>query len=208
MTARNVGTDIIVSPFTARSGTAHAALKVNGYRGPSTQIDAIQRHYDRLSAFYRTFWGDHIHHGLWEGARNAKEAQVALIERLTAKADIRPGSHVLDVGCGLGGSSIWLARNLKCTVLGLTISPVQLKLQHAVPAAMGCPAGCSFDCKMRMTSRTKMSSTAFGSSNVRSTCSIKPASLAMPPLRCGLGECLPYARGSGLTVHSAIPVVI
>ena len=128
MTARNVGTDIIVSPFTARSGTAHAALKVNGYRGPSTQIDAIQRHYDRLSAFYRTFWGEHIHHGLWEGARNAKEAQVALIERLAAKADIRPGSHVLDVGCGLGGSSIWLARNLKCTVVGLTISPVQLEI--------------------------------------------------------------------------------
>ena len=172
MTARNVGTDVIVSPFTARSGTAHAALKVNGYRGPSTQIDAIQRHYDRLSAFYRTFWGDHIHHGLWEGARNAKEAQVALIERLAAKADIRPGSHVLDVGCGLGGSSIWLARNLKCTVVGLTIS-----------------------------------STAFGSSSVRSTCSIKSASLAARLLRYTLGEYLPYARGSGLTVHSAIPGV-
>ncbi len=96
--------------------------------GPSTQIGAIQRHYDRLSGFYRTFWGEHIHHGLWEDARNAKEAQVTLIERLTAKADIRPGSHVLDVGCGLGGSSIWLARNLKCTVLGLTISPVRLQI--------------------------------------------------------------------------------
>ena len=95
---------------------------------PSVQIDAIRKHYDRLSGLYRTFWGEHIHHGLWDGARNAKDAQVALIARLASKAGIRPGAHVLDVGSGLGGSSIWLARNLNCTVVGLTISPVQFDI--------------------------------------------------------------------------------
>ena len=94
----------------------------------SVTNSAIRKHYDRLSILYRTFWGDHIHHGLWEHARTAKEAQIALIERLAAKAKIQPGWHVLDVGCGLGGSSIWLAQNLACSVLGVTISPVQLDI--------------------------------------------------------------------------------
>jgi cyclopropane fatty-acyl-phospholipid synthase-like methyltransferase len=98
------------------------------HRNGSATTEDIRRHYDRLSSLYRTFWGDHIHHGLWEGAHSAKEAQLALIQRLAAMAEIRAGSSVLDVGCGLGGSSIWLARHIDCSVLGLTISPVQLKI--------------------------------------------------------------------------------
>jgi tocopherol O-methyltransferase len=91
-------------------------------------VGAIRGHYDRLSVLYRAFWGEHIHHGFWNGARTPKEAQIALIEKLAAVAHVRHGSAVLDIGCGLGGSSLWLARNLGCSVLGLTISPVQLKM--------------------------------------------------------------------------------
>ncbi|MEY2396597.1 MAG: tocopherol O-methyltransferase, partial [Acidobacteriaceae bacterium] len=41
---------------------------------------------------------------------------------------IRPGSSVLDVGCGLGGSAFWLADQFGCCVTGLTISPVQARM--------------------------------------------------------------------------------
>lgn len=94
----------------------------------SITVERIQKHYDRLSPLYRLLWGEHIHHGYWERSSTARQAQLALVERLAAEAEICLGSHVLDVGCGLGGSAIWLATELQCSVLGLTISQVQLEI--------------------------------------------------------------------------------
>src|SRR5256885_1436350 len=87
----------------------------------------VREHYDGVSRLYRTFWGEHIHHGYWEADEPLEVAQRRLIERLATQAGIERGSRVLDVGCGLGGSSLWLAENLDCEVIGLTLSPVQAK---------------------------------------------------------------------------------
>lgn len=92
------------------------------------QRDDIRHHYDRLSGTYRMFWGEHLHHGYWEGDETQAEAQVKLIEQLAARAQIVSGSSVLDIGCGLGGGARWLAQNLDCLVLGLTLSPVQAQI--------------------------------------------------------------------------------
>jgi tocopherol O-methyltransferase len=88
-------------------------------------LSAIRNHYDQLSFFYRLFWGDHIHHGYWEDNEPPAVAQENLIARLAERAAIPRGGRVLDVGCGLGGSSFWLARRLGCSVYGITISPAQ-----------------------------------------------------------------------------------
>jgi tocopherol O-methyltransferase len=86
---------------------------------------AIRRHYDLATPFYRLLWGPHIHHGLWDGDESPRHAQLRLTEKLASEADIEAGASVLDVGCGMGGSSIHLARRLNCRVHGLTLSPVQ-----------------------------------------------------------------------------------
>lgn len=88
----------------------------------------IQLHYDKLSVLYRLFWGNHIHHGYWEDDESTAVAQAKLIQCLASFAGVRPGSRVLDVGCGMGGSSVWLAREMKCSVLGLTLSPAQAEI--------------------------------------------------------------------------------
>jgi tocopherol O-methyltransferase len=86
---------------------------------------AIQIHYDLATPFYRLLWGVHIHHGLWEADETPETAQRQLINRLADAAGLRGGERVLDVGCGMGGTSIDLARRLRCRVTGLTLSPVQ-----------------------------------------------------------------------------------
>jgi methylase of polypeptide subunit release factors len=42
------------------------------------------------------------------------------------KVDIKPQDRILDAGCGIGGSSIWMAKNFKNQAIGITISPKQV----------------------------------------------------------------------------------
>ncbi len=105
----------------------------------SPGVSSIRAHYDALTPLYRRFWGPHIHHGYWEKNENGSPARapVRLIERLAGRAEIPPGARVLDVGCGIGGSSLWLAKNRGCSVLGLTLSPVQTSLAAKQAVAEG-----------------------------------------------------------------------
>jgi tocopherol O-methyltransferase len=100
-------------------------------------IDHIRAHYDRLSFLYRLFWGEHLHHGYWENNESAPRAQIQLMERLAERADIPRGARVLDIGCGLGGSVQWLARQFDCDVTGMTISPVQARMATAKAKSRG-----------------------------------------------------------------------
>jgi len=95
----------------------------------------IQEHYDLASPYYEKLWGKHLHHGYYQTGKESKEeAADNLIKYLVGLAGIRGGERVLDVGCGIGGTSIWLAEKLDCKVTGITISPIQIEM--ATQAAM------------------------------------------------------------------------
>jgi tocopherol O-methyltransferase len=100
--------------------------------------EKIREYYDHVSPYYQTFWGEHIHHGYWiRGDETKEKAQIQLIEHLAQAAGIRQGCRILDVGCGLGGSSIYLAKNYKAEVTGITISPVQVEMARKAAANEG-----------------------------------------------------------------------
>ena len=93
------------------------------------RTDAVRRHYDLASPYYRKLWGRHLHHGFYETGRETKEeAADALIRVLAERAGVPRGARVLDIGCGVGGGALWLAENLDCRVTGVTISPVQIEM--------------------------------------------------------------------------------
>jgi len=101
----------------------------------------IVEHYDTVSQYYKSLWGDHIHHGYWvRGDETKEQAQQNLIEHLAGLAGIKPGSRLLDIGCGFGGSSLFLARTLGVSATGITISPVQVKMANEAAAQEGLDA--------------------------------------------------------------------
>jgi len=91
--------------------------------------------YDVISPYYPSLWGEHLHHGYWiVGDESKEQAQLQLVEHLAQVANIKSGSEILDIGCGMGGSSLYLARNYNATVTGITISPVQVEMATAAAA--------------------------------------------------------------------------
>jgi len=98
--------------------------------------ERIRTLYDRISPYYRSLWGEHIHHGYWiRGNESKEQAQVQLIEHLAQLAGIASGACILDVGCGFGATSIYLARNYKAEATGITISPIQVEMASKAASA-------------------------------------------------------------------------
>ncbi len=92
---------------------------------PHVQPHRIREHYNLATVFYRLLWGPHIHHGLWHADESPRQAQIQLTRTLWERSGMQPGARVLDVGCGMGGSAMYLARQEKCQVTGITVSALQ-----------------------------------------------------------------------------------
>jgi len=98
--------------------------------------EKIRDHYDRVSPYYHSLWGEHLHHGYWiRGDETKEQAQLQLIEHLAQVAGIASGRRILDVGCGFGASSIYLAHNYNAEATGITISPVQVEMANRAASA-------------------------------------------------------------------------
>jgi tocopherol O-methyltransferase len=95
----------------------------------------IVKHYDFVSPYYRSLWGEHLHHGYWiHGNESKEQAQIQLIEHLARLANVQPGLRMLDIGCGFGATSLYFAKNHAAAVTGITISPVQVEMARQAAA--------------------------------------------------------------------------
>lgn len=95
----------------------------------STIQSQIQQFYDASSGLWEQVWGEHMHHGYYGATGNEKkdrrQAQIDLIEELLKWAEVRQAEQIIDVGCGIGGSSLYLAQKFNAHATGITLSPVQ-----------------------------------------------------------------------------------
>ncbi|OEL33046.1 putative tocopherol O-methyltransferase, chloroplastic [Dichanthelium oligosanthes] len=103
--------------------------------------------YDESSGAWESIWGDHMHHGFYESGEAAsmadhRRAQIRMIEEALAFAAVsddpeKKPKTVVDVGCGIGGSSRYLAKKYGAQCKSITLSPVQAERGNALAAAQG-----------------------------------------------------------------------
>lgn len=92
----------------------------------------IVNYYDQTYSGSRSMWTNDkalaLHFGYWEeDTRSDFEAQLNTNKQLALRGKLKPGQRVLDAGCGIGGSSVWLAETYGVEVLGITISADQVR---------------------------------------------------------------------------------
>ena len=121
-----------------------AAIKLVLDRPSRTySADSVAREYDAWTSdgILEYYWGEHIHLGYYDEAEMAAgyknkdfiQAKYDFIDEMMKFGNIDPavdsGAKVLDVGCGFGGTSRYLADKLgpKADVTGITLSPNQVK---------------------------------------------------------------------------------
>ena len=72
-----------------------------------------------------------------QATRTDYEAQLNTNRQLAIRAGLARGQKVLDAGCGIGGSAIWLAETYGAQVFGVTVSADQVRRATANAAGRG-----------------------------------------------------------------------
>jgi len=91
----------------------------------------IRAHYDLGNEFYRLFLDETMTYSaavFADPAEDLATAQRRKLRLMAAKAGVRPGDHVLEIGCGWGGFAELAATELGCRVTGVTLSEEQAAL--------------------------------------------------------------------------------
>ena len=77
---------------------------------PWTKRDIVN-YYNKNEFGYR-LWGRNMHYGYWDAStKHIRQATQKFNQVLAQTAQIHEHDCVLDAGCGVGGGSIYLAKN-------------------------------------------------------------------------------------------------
>ncbi|MFN7966152.1 MAG: cyclopropane-fatty-acyl-phospholipid synthase family protein [Acidobacteriota bacterium] len=107
---------------------------------PARSKDNIAAHYDLGNSLFELFLDESwcYSSAIFDTPNESLEvAQRRKIERLLALAQIQPGQHLLEIGCGWGSLAIEAAQRFGCRVTGITLSANQLALARERAAAAG-----------------------------------------------------------------------
>ena len=101
------------------------------FKNKNTKIQAkknISHHYDLGNQFYK-YWLDKsmtYSSAIFNGKNdNLESAQINKYQKLADLSSIKKGDNILEIGCGWGGFSEFLAKNYDCQITALTISKEQ-----------------------------------------------------------------------------------
>jgi len=113
-------------------------------------LSRIRAYYDETWLDYRMLWLNSqnraIHFGYWEKhTRSHAQSLLAMNRVLASHLGIRSGQRILDAGCGVGGSAIWLAKTYDVEVVGITPVASQVARAHRYAQEQGVADQVSFE---------------------------------------------------------------
>ncbi|XP_010528669.1 PREDICTED: tocopherol O-methyltransferase, chloroplastic-like [Tarenaya hassleriana] len=151
-----------LSPRVTRRHTTPPPLRPSHTRAARGTADAadlkkgIAGFYDKTSEMWEEIWGEHMHHGFYEPQSDVqlsdsghRKAQIRMIDEALRFAGVsgeekEKGRRVVDVGCGIGGSSRYMSLKYGAECSGITLSPFQARRANELASAQGLSHKVSF----------------------------------------------------------------
>ena len=115
-----------------------------GERALRGQPGMVSRYYDVVTRFYEYGWGQSFHFSPRRSGESLRDAvrrhEVGIAELL----GLGPGMKVADLGCGVGGPMITIARATGARITGLNLNAHQIERGHKAVRRAGLEETCGF----------------------------------------------------------------
>jgi tocopherol O-methyltransferase len=113
-------------------------------------LSRIRAYYDETWLEYRLLWlnaqNHAMHFGYWDRHTHSHAQSLLNMNRVLAShLGIRSGQRILDAGCGVGGSAVWLAKTYDVQVVGITPVASQVARAHRYAQDQGVADQVSFE---------------------------------------------------------------
>lgn len=112
--------------------------KIFNHQTQALAFNNGQRHYDLGNDIFVNMLDKRMVYtcGYWKNATTLDEAQENKLDLTCKKLNLKPGMHILDIGCGWGSFAKFAAEHYSVKVTGITVSKQQLELGKKLCAGL------------------------------------------------------------------------
>lgn len=125
----------------------YRALRAPGSTGPGlvrSQSTLASRYYDAVTPFYEYAWGTSFHFAPRRPGERLPASLRRQEEHIARTLRLRPGMQVGDVGCGIGGPMVTIARASGANITGLNVNARQIAIGERLLRKCGLAGQCDF----------------------------------------------------------------
>lgn len=113
-------------------------LKTGQKNRDTTHESKVTQYFTDTDSSYQN-WGNkdtyELHYGYKDSpTQDHFKSLLRMNEVVAETVGVKKGDTILDAGCGVGGTSIWLAKQFDAEVEGITLSPLQVRKARAFAA--------------------------------------------------------------------------
>ena len=118
----------------------------------SYALGSIEKYYDQCWSDYHYFWHDTasyaLHFGFWDEDTRSHSESLNNTNRMMAEyAGIKTGDRVLDAGCGVGGTAVWVASRYEASVSCVTVTRSEIARGRRLLKGMRLNESVTFSCQ-------------------------------------------------------------